>query len=133
MRCHLPPRQWRAAAGCCGRPRAFSGSPLPTPPRQSDADAMRSVTAGRQAPPPREGLRILHRCANYVVIDKEYDHRIYGNFADTVEKLLAAEQLPAARPCHRLDYATSGVGAPPSPRNLRARTPRAATCAKDTR
>ena len=110
---HLPPQQRRAAAGCGGRPRAFAGSPLPTPPRQSDADATRSVSAGRQAPPLREGLRVLHRCANYVVIDKEYDHRIYGNFADTVEKLLTAEQLPAARPCHRLDYATSGAGAPP--------------------
>lgn len=68
-----------------------------------------SCAAGRQAPPPRESLRVLHQCSNYVVIDKQYDHRIYGNFANTVEKLLAERhQLSAARPCHRLDYATSG-------------------------
>jgi tRNA pseudouridine32 synthase / 23S rRNA pseudouridine746 synthase len=96
--------------GCGVQPRCIAGfpPPLPTPPRKCDADATQS-TAGRQAPPPREGLRVLYQCSNYLVIDKQYDHRIYGNFADTVEKLLAERhQLPAARPCHRLDYATSG-------------------------
>jgi 23S rRNA-/tRNA-specific pseudouridylate synthase len=113
LRLSLPRGLMRVAAhhpGCGVHPRCIAGfpPPLPTPPRKCDADATQS-TAGRQAPPPRESLRVLHQCSNYLVIDKQYDHRIYGNFADTVEKLLAERhQLPAARPCHRLDYATSG-------------------------
>ena len=85
-------------------------SALPTPPRKSDADAFSTV--GRAPPPPRTALRVLHSCDNYTVIDKHFDHRIYGNFEQTVEKLMRT-QFPARasspRPCHRLDYATSGA------------------------
>lgn len=92
-------------------------SKLHTPttlPRKSDGDAI--LTQGRAPPPPRTALRVLHVCENYCVIDKHYDHRIYGNnFLHTVEKLLTEYQFPGRaaaanpRPCHRLDYATSGV------------------------
>ena len=63
-----------------------------TPPRKSDKDESGSV-GGRKPPPPREHLQILHKCDNYLVIDKHFDHRIYGDFEHTVEKLLVAQVL----------------------------------------
>ena len=39
-------------------------------------------------------LKVLHECANYCVVDKDYDARINGDFEHTVVKLLAGE-----RPC----------------------------------
>ena len=82
--------------------------PVPTLPRKSDSDLV--FTSGRAPPPVRNQIRVLHACENYIVIDKDYDQRIYGDFEHTVEKLLAAQcsHGAAARPCHRLDYATSG-------------------------
>ncbi|EKX39111.1 hypothetical protein GUITHDRAFT_114772 [Guillardia theta CCMP2712] len=76
-------------------------------PRKSDRDVV-TETNGRNAPPPMTGLNVIHRCDNYVVVDKRYDSRISGDFEHTVEKLLLQEHA-AIFPCHRLDYATSGA------------------------
>ena len=98
----------RTRRSLCLIPPSSPLRPVPTLPRKSDADLV--FTSGRAPPPVRNQLRVLHACENYIVIDKDYDQRIYGDFEHTVEKLLAAQcsHGAAARPCHRLDYATSG-------------------------
>lgn len=66
-------------------------------------------TARQQRP-----IRVLHRCQDYLVIDKPCDLRLDGDHEQTVEKqvMLDVPTLPRdqkLRWVHQLDYATSGV------------------------
>ena len=67
---------------------------------------------GRTPPVGPPVLRLLHRCANYLVIDKPPDVRIDGDHAHTTQKMLQdafPDLASELRHCHQLDYATSGV------------------------
>jgi 23S rRNA-/tRNA-specific pseudouridylate synthase len=85
---------------------AAPATPAPLLPSRSDKDIPEEI---RRLEPQRcedVHMAVLHRCADFLVVDKPADVRLDGDFSVTVEKLchIAAPDAEKFWFAHRLDY-----------------------------
>mmetsp|Transcript_8946 Transcript_8946/g.29560 ORF Transcript_8946/g.29560 Transcript_8946/m.29560 type:complete len:296 (-) Transcript_8946:51-938(-) len=83
------------------------------------AESLKRKTPSARTTSTATSLHVVHRCAAYVAIDKPADLRIDSgragvhagepNAMDLLRKIVGPDLANEIRPCHQLDYATSGV------------------------